>query len=153
MIAITYRKAMLIVILLFAGIQGIFAQADNGQTIVRYRELNMGVAYMGRDYTETGFFPGASFLWGRTSYSAGGLVVDRQLGVAFPTILTGKIGVGYGSEKGAALVGIRPWPPSAYIQGNIGTTKGTVVFTAELSHPEFGYSSIFTAGYRWNRGK
>lgn len=126
----------------------------SGQTpsaVVNYREVNVGVAFLGRQYTESGMFPGASYLWGRTTYSSNGLVVDRQAGIALPTIVTGKIGVGYGSEKGSALVGIRPWPPTGYLQGNIPTTNGMLCFTAEVTDPRIGFSSIFTAAYRWKR--
>ncbi|MFM7193621.1 MAG: hypothetical protein ACKOYP_02405 [Bacteroidota bacterium] len=145
------NRSIIVLVLFVGGIVQAAAQTDSGKTTVKYYEINAGAAYLGRSYTETGLFPGASFLWGRTDYFANGKVVDRQIGVAFPTIVTGKIGIGYGSEKGAMLVGIRPWPPTGYLQGNISTGTGTLLLTAEITSPEFGYSSIFTAGYRWNR--
>ena len=41
-----------------------------------------------------GIWPGASFLIGRKKFYSRGKFTDAQIGVAFPTGLTAKIGVG-----------------------------------------------------------
>ena len=40
-------------------------------------------------------------------------LLDMEIGLAFPTIVTGKIGFGFfidKKEKSAIVLGIRPWP-------------------------------------------
>ena len=76
-----------------------------------YKEINLGIAL----FDDSGF-PGASFLFGKTNYYTNNTLLDYQLGVAFPSIVTGKIGFGIGNEDFAAIIGVRPWPTCAYFQ-------------------------------------
>ena len=76
-----------------------------------YKEINIGIALF-----DDGGFPGASFLFGKTNYFSNNTLLDYQLGVAFPSIVTGKIGFGIGNEDFAAIIGVRPWPTCAYFQ-------------------------------------
>jgi hypothetical protein len=61
-------------------------------------------------------FTGASFLSGKIISINNNTLLDYQWDFAFPTILTGKIGVGIGNETSAATIGIRPIPTSLYFQ-------------------------------------
>ena len=83
-----------------------FSQSNN-----TYKEINIGIAL----FDDSGF-PGASFLFGKTNYYTNNTLLDYQLGVAFPSIVTGKIGFGIGNEDFAAIIGVRPWPTCAYFQ-------------------------------------
>ena len=81
-----------------------------------YKEFNFGIALIG---DEIGAFPGASFLFGKTIYYSNNTLLDYQLGVAFPSIITGKIGFGTGNEEFATIFGIRAWPTCPYLQISI----------------------------------
>ena len=76
-----------------------------------YKEINLGIAL----FDDSGF-PGASFLFGKTNYFSNNTLLDYQLGVAFPSIVTGKIGFGIGNKNFATIIGVRPWPTCAYFQ-------------------------------------
>lgn len=76
-----------------------------------YKEINFGVAL----FDHNGF-PGASFLFGKTHYYMNNTLLDYQLGIAFPSILTGKVGFGMGNEDFATIIGFRPWPTCPYLQ-------------------------------------
>ena len=111
-----------------------------------YKEFNIGAITTG----EVAGFPGASFLWGRTIYKNDHLIFDYQFGLAFPTLVTGKIGVGvifYGAN--AFSLGIRPWPNFVYFQY---TARERWVFSIEymlINISTIGIESIFNIGYRW----
>jgi len=77
-----------------------------------YKEINFGVAL----FDANNVFPGASFLFGKTNYFSNNTLLDYQLGVAFPSIVTGKIGFGIGNEDFATIIGFRPWPTCPYLQ-------------------------------------
>lgn len=77
-----------------------------------YKEFNLGIAVMDNDFS----FPGASFLFGKTNYFSNNTLLDYQLGIAFPSIVTGKIGFGIGNEDFATIIGFRPWPTCPYLQ-------------------------------------
>ena len=76
-----------------------------------YKEFNLGIAL----FDDSGF-PGASFLFGKTNYYTNNTLLDYQLGVALPSIVTGKIGFGIGNEDFATIIGFRPWPTCSYLQ-------------------------------------
>ena len=87
------KKIILILIL--------FHFADLSQSNNTYKEINLGIAL----FDDSGF-PGASFLFGKTNYFTNNTLLDYQLGVAFPSIVTGKIGFGIGNEDFATIIGI-----------------------------------------------
>ena len=86
-----------------------FSQSKN-----TYKEFNFGLALF-----DDNAFPGASFLIGKTNYYSNNTLLDYQAGLAFPSILTGKLGFGIGDEDFATIIGFRPWPTSSYIQFSI----------------------------------
>ena len=76
-----------------------------------YKEFNFGIAVL-----DGSAFPGASFLIGNTSYYSNNTLLDYQIGIAFPSIVTGIVGFGIGNEDFAAIIGFRPWPTCPYLQ-------------------------------------
>lgn len=79
-----------------------------------YKEFNFGIAVL-----DGSAFPGASFLIGNTSYYSNNTLLDYQIGVAYPSIFTGKVGFGIVYEDIAAIIGFRPWPTCPYLQLSI----------------------------------
>ena len=108
----------IILILILIPIIG-FSQNSN-----KYKEFNAGVyvnnlefgGWSGIDFDF--IFPGASFLWGKTNYYSNNLFFDYQVGVAFPSLITGKAGLGIGNQDSPVTfsTGIRPWPLTYYVQ-------------------------------------
>jgi hypothetical protein len=124
------------------------AQQRNKQT---FFELNIGVASLD-DYAFTDPFPGASFLFGQTIALSESTVFEYQIGIAAPSIATGKIAFGYGSlEKNIALA-IRPWPLTIGPQGKIDNFS----FSFEVGNnneASFDAGFIVTIGYRFVFGR
>jgi hypothetical protein len=92
-------------------------------------------------------YPGASFLLGKTHYFNNNTLLDYQAGFAFPTVVTGKIGFGVGDSDFATIIGIRPYPSTAYLQIGINQRSN---FSVEYVVPElFGEALIITYGIRF----
>ena len=134
------KKVILISLLLLSSL------LVKGQTeTVKYVELNTGFS--------TGtvpFFPGGSIMVGATHKFDSGIILDYEGGVAIPTIITLKGGVGFNIKKDIITFGIRPWPGSVYAQYEIMRPgkSSDIVLTAEGSLGVI-QSSIFTIGWRW----
>lgn len=82
-------------------------------------------------------------------------LVDLQVGLCYPYIVTGKIGAGnyYGKNDQFALVlGLRPYPLAGYAQFNVGKKDGTrLIISTELGSGGqifMGTTSLFNAGLR-----
>ena len=114
-----------------------------------YKEFNFGI------YSEKEIIvsPGASFLWGKTNYLQNNTLLDYQIGIALPTIITGKVGFGIGDQNYATIIGIRPFPTSAYVQFSF-KEKYNIAF--EYSPMSFSGGDPFSArgfivcyGYRF----
>lgn len=137
----------------------------NGQGM--YVEYNLGIAHIDGD-----IFPGSSLLFGKRFEKAGSnYLLDMQIGLAFPTIITGKIGGGIfinKDKKSAIIAGIRPWPLHFYTQINFNEgARGQWILSLEavsalidqrigniyLDELSFYSNGIFNFGYRWNIGK
>ena len=72
-----------------------FSQSKN-----TYKEFNFGIAVI----DEIGAFPGASFLIGNTNYYSNNTLLDYQIGIAYPSYVTGKVGFGIGNEDSSTTV-------------------------------------------------
>lgn len=106
-------------------------------------ELNVGMA----DTWMIGWFPGASSLWGRTIQYDNGTVGEYQIGLALPSVVTAKVGVGLGNLDNNVMLAIRPFPLTIGPQVKL----GVLTFSAELGTNEtvsFDAHLIFTAGIR-----
>jgi hypothetical protein len=109
-------------------------------------ELNLGVASIyGYDFGEA--FPGASILAGKT-FANKGLVTEYQIGLAAPSILTGKLAIGGGNLNKNIMVACRPWPLFFGPQVKLGwfTASFEVGFDDNIS---FDSGLIATIGFRW----
>ena len=155
----------ILVLLLFP--IGLIAQ-DVKKITHRYTEFNAGLCYT----DEIDFVvPGSSFLIGKVFETKKELLIDAQIGVAFPTIVTAKVGFGKYINKenrSAFFFGIRPWPMHVYGQINLPKQKkGQWIITAELGTEEIledyvsssnfdadGFSAfsigLVSFGYRWD---
>lgn len=117
-----------------------------------YIELNFGVAKI----YDTGVFPGTSLLVGNKFELKDNLFLDTEIGLALPSIITGKIGVGryiHKKTQTAFIVGVRPWPFHLYCQVNLPEGKrGQWILSAELGTGKvYSMESSFIAnfGYQW----
>ena len=112
----------------------------------KYKEFNFGVIINVNPIGD-GIWPGASYLWGKTHYYFNNTILDYQAGFAFPTVVTGKIGFGIGDSDFATIIGIRPYPSTAYLQFRINQKSN---FSVEYVVPElFGEALIITYGIRF----
>ena len=108
-----------------------------------YKEFNFGVAAG----FEGSVFPGASYLWGKTHYYNNNTLLDYQAGFAFPTVVTGKIGFGWGGSNYATIIGVRPWPSTAYLQFSFNQRSNLSI---EVVVPElYGEGFLITYGIRF----
>jgi hypothetical protein len=119
----------------------LWSQSNNS-----YKEFNFGIAVVD-DFG----FPGASFLFGQTNYYTNNALLDYQIGIAFPSIVTGKIGFGIGDRDFATIVGFRAWPTCPYFQFSLKERHNFSVEYHILKESEFflGTSLIFTYGIRF----
>ena len=97
-------------------------------------------------------FPGGSALWGTTFINQENLIFEYEVGFAFPTLVTGKIGVGKRFNTTNIVVGVRPWPFNLYAQTSFSTTKNKSWIASIEGNPlgeGFTIGNI-NVGYRWN---
>lgn len=111
-----------------------------------FTELNIGVASID-DYDFSDAFPGTSVLFGETTANDG-LVTEYQIGLALPSILTGKLAVGGGNLDKNIMFACRPWPLffGPQIKLNWFTASFEVGFNDDIS---FSAGLIATVGFRW----
>jgi hypothetical protein len=116
-------------------------------------ELNGGVAFL----SEFGGipFPGISVLWGTTYINEDNLIFEYEVGFAFPTIVTGKIGVGKRFNNTNIVLGVRPWPLNLYTQASFSDTKNgywitSIEFNPSNTNFSIGSRALLNFGYRWN---
>lgn len=139
-------KKIILVLLFFP----LFIQAQN---TIPYVEVNAGIS--------TGvvpFFPGASVLYGATTKYNSGIILDYEAGIAFPSLITFKGGVGYDFNGTQVSVGIRPWPATTYGQVEISRPKkmSDIVLTVEgmlWSENFFVQRGLITIGWRFKNMK
>ena len=110
-----------------------------------YVELNCGIAVL-----DGGAFPGASLLIGKTNYFENNTLLDYQAGIAFPTIVTGKLGFGWGNEDFATIIGFRVWPSCPYLQISV-KERHNLSFEYHIKNStEFGAAeALITYGFRF----
>ncbi len=140
--------------------QPIIPDPKSSRSSSRFLHLNFGLAFTDIEDEGDGFiFPGFSFLWGNTITYANNVVLEYEAGIAFPSIATGKIGIGKKFENSTFIVGVRPYPANLYVQSSFAhTDRG--YWTVSLEHNplrdsdnliSFGSRTLLTFGYRWHR--
>ena len=79
-----------------------------------YIDANFGLANIDGEFV----FPGVSFLVGKRMFVSQRFFLDGQLGLAFPSILTAKLGAGVRNPANgwSVAAGLRPWPTHWYLQ-------------------------------------
>ena len=116
-----------------------------------YKEFNFGIyAALSPYYFPA--FPGASFLWGKTNYYQNNRLLDYQIGIAFPTFITGKVGYGIGDQDYATIFGIRPFPTTTYVQFSFREKYNIAVEYTPIDFEsiEFGRGGLIICyGYRF----
>jgi hypothetical protein len=158
-------RTLILSILLFTGIQ---SQAQ--ENILSY-ELNIGVSQTSDFYNDyVALSPGISYSAGTTRITRSNKVFEAQLGLAAPSVFTGRIGAGIYIEDAntAITVGVRPFPAHGYVQLQWLPWGKSYGFT--LSYEESAYSllnndgrydfeqlsgysvRILTVGYKWEVG-
>ena len=158
-------RTLILSILLFTAIQ---SQAQ--ENILSY-ELNIGVSQTSDFYNEYfALFPGISYSAGITRITRSNKVFEAQMGLAAPSVFTGRIGTGiYIDDANTTItVGVRPYPAHGYVQLQWLPWGKSYGFT--LSYEESAYSllnndgrydfeqlsgyslRILTVGYKWNIG-
>jgi len=100
-----------------------------------YLELNFGIAFVDE---LNGFpFPGCSGLVG-TTLNIEGFLIDVEGGLAIPTILTGKVGLGFAVGNFNITAGMRPYPFHIYSQTTLkNTPKGCWIISVEVGSKTF----------------
>ena len=140
---------------------GIAQELSAGKSKNTFKEINFGVALIG-DETASFPFPGASFLWGTTYVNENNLIFEYEVGFAFPSIVTGKLGVGKRFNNTNVIIGVRPFPFNLYLQSSFTSgEKGYWIGSIEYNPTDWNASlslsskAILNFGYRWNinRGK
>ena len=119
-------------------------------TKTSFFEWNFGVAFVSYDSLIP--FPGASALWGTTFINKENLIFEYEVGFAFPTIVTGKIGVGKRFNTTNVIVDLRPWPTTVYLQTSFSTTKEKSWIASIEGSPlgEDITTGNINVGNRWN---
>jgi hypothetical protein len=117
----------------------------------KFIEFNIGMAAIdGYDFNDA--FPGASFLFGQTRQISDNGIFEYQVGIAAPSIVTGKVAIGYGNLKSNIALAVRPWPLFIGPQAKI----GNLTFSFEVgtdSEISFDAGLISTVAYRWTLGR
>ena len=118
-----------------------------------YLESNWGICF---NDEEIPVCPGTSFLIGKTMDFNNGFV-DMQIGLAAPSIVTAKIGIGkyFNEEKNSNIsFGVRPWPLHGYAQLGFDTKEGkSFLLTVEGGTGQeisFWSYGLVTVGFRWD---
>jgi len=154
-------KKILLLILLIPGLlysqnKLFYVEANAGvSTTVNYEDevvdiVDMSVTYENNDRFMGSLSIGTNIPMG--DYS----LIDVQIGLSYPYILTGKVGVGsyYGKrEQIAIILGVRPYPLMGYAQLNIRPNTGLhFVVCGEIGTGgdiSLGTRSMFNFGLRY----
>lgn len=153
-------KKILLLILLIPGLlysqnKLFYVETNAGvSTTVNYEDevvdiVDMSVTYENNDKFMGSLSVGTYIPMG--DYS----LIDVQLSLSYPYILSGRVGVGsyYGErEQIAIILGVRPYPLTGYVQLNIRPNTGLhFVFCSEIGTGgdiSLGTRSIFNVGLR-----
>jgi len=154
------KKILLLILLipelLYSQNKLFYVEVNAGvSTTVNYEDevvdiVDMGVTYENNDRFMGSLSIGTNIPMG--DYS----LIDIQLGLSYPYIVTGKVGVGsyYGErEQIAIILGVRPYPLMGYAQLNIRPNTGLhFVVCGEIgtgSDISLGTRSMFNFGLRY----
>lgn len=149
------KKQLLISLLSFIFFNNIEAQEKitSDKSINSFVEWNFGVAFIGDNF----IFPGTSVLWGETYVNENNLIFEYEAGLALPSLITGKLGIGKKFNNTKVIVGARPFPFNLYLQSSFAEEKKGYWITSVEFNPlgsdqsiSLGSKAILNFGYRWN---
>ena len=130
-----------------------FSNTDpsTGITKTSFFEWNFGVAFLSYDSLIP--FPGGSALWGTTFINKENLIFEYEVGFAFPTLVTGKLGIGKKFNDTRVVVGIRPFPFNVYGQSSFAKSESgywiaSIEYNPMNSRDRFS-NALLNFGYRW----
>ncbi len=135
------------------------AQQTNSRT---YREFNAGAAFLNEySISELGdIMVGLSYVSGKQNYFSENFFFEYQAGIALPSIITGKVGIGATGKVFGGSIGVRVFPTFVYGQIHFRFQKSQLNFSAEVSplynynpgnqiSPSLNTNAIITCGYQW----
>ena len=148
------KNTILISLLSFSLLNNLGAQElSQGKSKNSFIEWNLGVAL----FDENLISPGTSVLWGRTYINENNLIFEFEAGLAFPTIVTAKLGIGRKFNNTNVTIGVRPFPFNLYCQSSfLKGKKGYWITSIEFNPLDaetsisFRSRAILNFGYRWN---
>ena len=147
--------ALLLPTLIYSQKRKFYGEVNVGMSsTVNYEDEVVDIVDMSVTY-EDNIRPTASLLFGTNIDMGDYSLIDVQIGLSYPYILTGKVGVGsyYGEREQIALIlGVRPYPLMGYAQLNIRPNTGLhFVVCGEIgtgSDISLGTRSMFNFGLR-----
>lgn len=154
------KKLLLLTLLLpgfiYSQSKQFYIEANGGMsTTINYEDEVVDIVDMSVTY-EDNIRPTASLMVGANIDMGDNSLIDIQVGLSYPYIFTGKIGVGsyYGkNEQFAIIIGCRPYPLSGYAQLNFRPNTGLqIVVSGELGtggDASLGTRSLINAGLRF----
>jgi len=119
-----------------------------GQSKQQFLEVNVGIAGL-YDYDFSEAFPGMSVLYGQTKQISDICVGEWQAGLALPSIVTAKIGLGLGSVTNNVMISVRPWPLTIGPQIRMGGLSASFEVGTTEDDISIGAGLIATVGYRF----
>ena len=129
-------------------------ETESGTSRNSFIEWNFGIAIIPE--MDNLPMPGTSVLWGRTTTYPNNFIFEYEGGFAFPTIITGKIGIVKKFKNTNLTFGIRPFHFHLYTQATFPARKkgywiASVEFNPLNSNDTlFGSTAILNFGYRWH---
>ena len=121
------KKLLLISLLSFFFSGNSEAQGKSKNSFV---EWNFGVAYLEDWSSSSSFFPGTSVLWGRTHINDNNFIFEYEAGLALPSIVTGKLGIGKKFNKISNFYSV-----NVKIDTTFHTFLGINLLTVSFGHP------------------
>ena len=114
-----WRTLLLVLVVWSTSCEATAQDSKTSADVEFYFDSNIGVSF--GDFP----FPGASLLGGVRKVSESGFVFEAEAGLAFPTVATGKVGVGIQRFAGgpSGTLGLRLWPLHLYYQQSIPTKR------------------------------
>jgi len=147
-------KKLILLLTLSVFIIGISSAQETTKSVSKdsFMEWNFGLAFI--DDIDFPFFPGSSFLWGQSYTNQNNLIFEYEVGFAFPTLVTAKLGVGKKFNNTKVVVGIRPFPFNFYGQTSFFIKDNGYWIVSLEYNPIQSVNSIskglLNVGYRWN---
>ncbi len=142
--------------MLFSTMSTGLGQVQNAQIEkIRYSEINLGLA---KTYDLVDYGLGLSYLRGETYIFKNNFIFEWEIGMALPTLATGKLGFGLRINKINYTIGIRPYPSTTYFQVGFPGSKNRILLISFEYNPRKEFTNFsglsngnINIGYRFSR--